>query len=279
MPPKKTKPNETCPCGSGKKHKKCCMVAGNTLASSVAAAASSAAAATTVLDEVMEAFALTTTAAASTTPSDRGPCFHGSTSDRFRDGVAYRDVIRDYLSAPDRPKFIKDHQYFTDLTFSRYVFAVCTSWYLAMNRTTVDMRWLLQMAIEIKYLFVPAMVGSGGPALDQDKLNRYCRGIHTTVNDRGVINCLSRETKPFCDCMKVKKTEADGLEKTEFCWRCRHSFPRDGMLKCSGCKIVMYCNEDCQTKDWPRHRETCKTLEKVHRNGFCNLTNEKEQTE
>ena len=30
MPPpkkKKTKPNEKCPCGSGKKHKKCCMVA------------------------------------------------------------------------------------------------------------------------------------------------------------------------------------------------------------------------------------------------------------
>ena len=38
MPPKKTKANAPCHCGSGKKHKKCCMVAGNTLASSAAAA-------------------------------------------------------------------------------------------------------------------------------------------------------------------------------------------------------------------------------------------------
>ena len=35
MPPKKkTKPNDKCHCGSGKKHKKCCMVAGK-IASSV----------------------------------------------------------------------------------------------------------------------------------------------------------------------------------------------------------------------------------------------------
>ena len=227
----------------------------------------------TVLEEVMDELSSTTsTSAATATPSDRGPCFHGITSDHFLNGVAYRDIICDYLtlSVPDRPRFTDDHEeYFTDLNFSRYVFAVCTSWYLTMNRTTIDMIWLLHMAIDIKYLFVVLDAHrSGGPAPDRDKLYRYYLGIHNNADDRGVINCLSRETKPFCDCMKVKKTEADGMDKIEHCVGCNNIFPRKDMLKCSGCKIALFCSNECQAKDWLEHRKDCKTLEKVGRSSF-----------
>ena len=50
-------------------------------------------------------------------------------------------------------------------------------------------------------------------------------------------------------------TEAKGTEKTNKCYGCKHSFPRKGMLKCSGCKIAMFCNDDCYKKKTGRHTE------------------------
>ena len=132
-PKKKTKPNEQCPCGSGKKHKKCCRVAGQLASSVDAVAASSATITTTVLDEMMEALALTTTtpSAAATFASDIGRCCHGSASDHFSDGRAYRDLIQDYVSEEKVNGLEEGHlEYFQDLNFVQYIFALCTSWYL-----------------------------------------------------------------------------------------------------------------------------------------------------
>jgi len=236
-------------------------------------------AATAVLNEVMEALLLTpttaaATSAATTTVSDIGPCFHGSTSDHFSDGRAYTDIIRDYISVPHnaggRLKFCEDHkEYCIDLNFSQYIFALCTSLYLKTNQQTDDMHHLLYMAIHIKYhLVVIDALRSGGPAPDRDKLHRYDRGISNKNDDRGVINCLSRETRPFCDCMKDKKTEADGMPKVGTCTGCLHSFPRSGMKKCSGCKCAMFCTtEGCYDKYWPAHRETCQRMKKIRKRG------------
>ncbi|KAH7398597.1 hypothetical protein BKA66DRAFT_407497 [Pyrenochaeta sp. MPI-SDFR-AT-0127] len=35
--------------------------------------------------------------------------------------------------------------------------------------------------------------------------------------------------------------------------------------KCGGCKAITYCSKDCQIKDWPKHKKTCKDfhLEKI----------------
>ena len=129
MPPKKTKPNAPCPCGSGKKHKKCCMIA-KQLATTTASAPSSSSP-TAILDEVMEVLASTTTtpAAAAVFASDIGPCPHI----HFRDGVAYKDVLEDYLSIPSsdrsgRAAFVNGRlDYFTDLDFANYICAVCRS--------------------------------------------------------------------------------------------------------------------------------------------------------
>ena len=150
------------------------MVAGQ-LASSVVvatAAASSAPSppptttATTVYDEAMERLAFTTSMdelalTTITSPSESRPCCHGNTSNHFRDGVAYRDVIYKYLSLPDRAgreKFEQEHRdCLDDIQFAHYCFALCTSRYLKTNTAVVEMIWLLHLAIDIKYLLVPTI--------------------------------------------------------------------------------------------------------------------------
>ncbi|XPT02368.1 hypothetical protein M3J09_011487 [Ascochyta lentis] len=32
-------------------------------------------------------------------------------------------------------------------------------------------------------------------------------------------------------------------------------------IKCSGCKTHFYCGKDCQTKDWPAHKTSCKDFQ------------------
>ncbi len=40
--------------------------------------------------------------------------------------------------------------------------------------------------------------------------------------------------------------------------RCRHcSSESEKLKKCSQCKLVSYCNNDCQKKDWVRHKVIC----------------------
>lgn len=31
--------------------------------------------------------------------------------------------------------------------------------------------------------------------------------------------------------------------------------------KCGGCKTLSYCSKDCQSKDWPNHKATCKDVQ------------------
>jgi len=139
---------------------------------------------------------------------------------------------------------VKDHKEILegDSNFIRYIFALCTSWYLKTKTTNGEMKALLCLATVNKY------------SSDSEKMNRYNIAIRL---DRGVINCLSRETKSFCDCMQAKKMEAKGMAKRELCLGCRITFPRKDMLICGGCKFALYCNEDCQTKDWTKHRGDC----------------------
>ena len=429
MPPKKTKPNEKCHCGSGKKHKKCCMIAEQLAASRTAAAAPPPPAAATnpVLNEVMVALSLTadaisgiatTTAVAASDSIDT--CLHGSTSDHFSDGRPYNDLIRDYLAVYKedgwREKFVDNHEeYFRDLHFGEHIFAVCTSWYLKINTTNSDMKdllvmgmyskyhdpdeekvkrhvrtimrmddvgvmyclsqetksycgcmearktmeelmdalsltittadtrlcshgstsehfsdglaykgvihnylladlegwggkfiadyqeqfrdlnfirytfalctsWylrdlqnanmsqypfelpvLLDLAVQFKYFHTPllAQQRSDGPGPDHDQLKRYLRDCSKN-GERGVINCLSRETKLYCNCMQDKKMEAESMTKVHVCTGCDHTFPREGMKRCRGCKFAMFCTKGCYKASWPNpvnHREVCKEIQ------------------
>ena len=75
-------------------------------------------------------------------------------------------------------------------------------------------------------------------SIPNTRLNRYIRNIE--CDERGIINCLSRETKAYCDCMNDKKREVKGMDKTEFCVGCKIYFPRDGMMKCKAAKLQCF---------------------------------------
>ena len=202
-------------------------------------------------------------------------CSHGSLYDHFHDtGVAYEDVMRDIIMlsqyaeeddtrrCTEREIFVTDHkEKFVDLNFARYLFAVCTSQYLENKNLTNQTRELLSVALEIKYLYARQFEHqrSGGPAVDHDQAKRYRKQVYVG-GDRGIINCLSRETKAYCTCMDDMKREAESMKKTEICGGCNRSVPRKGMLKCSGCNYLMYCNEECQNKHWPEHKHDCSGI-------------------
>ena len=128
----------------------------NAATSTVGASSSSPAILDEMMEELSSTIVATTTNAATATASDIRLCSHGCRSNHFQDGVAYKDVIPDCVSASKdlelRVKFAMDHMdYFSDLNFSQYIFALCTSWYLKTNQTPFEMRELLEEAMEIKY--------------------------------------------------------------------------------------------------------------------------------
>lgn len=49
----------------------------------------------------------------------------------------------------------------------------------------------------------------------------------------------------------------------KYCAQCLYLMPRKSALFCGQCKLCTYCNKDCQRKDWPRHKVTCKEFAKV----------------
>ena len=218
-------------------------------------------------DVVMDALSLTTTTTAAAdldaaitalaaSGADMRSCSHGSRIDHFQDGIAYRDVVHAYLaegSTKGKTEIINGR---SDLNFAHYIFALCTLWYLKTNTVTPDMKKLLNMAVMIKYIEAPEQI-------DLEKFDRYNDAIRYN-GERGIINCLSRETKPFCDCMKGKKKEAKGMAKMELCCGCLNYFPRTSMTECSGCTKVMFCSIECQTNAWPAHRERCHQSQIVH---------------
>lgn len=61
----------------------------------------------------------------------------------------------------------------------------------------------------------------------------------------------------------------DALESR--CFYCGESNP--DLLRCSGCKAVMYCNQEDQQADWAKHKAQCSAIKKATR------TLEKEETQ
>ena len=49
------------------------------------------------------------------------------------------------------------------------------------------------------------------------------------------------------------------------------------LVRCSRCRVVKYCNRDCQSKDWSFHKKDCKLLRESSKNtAFCDDNNGKE---
>jgi len=59
------------------------------------------------------------------------------------------------------------------------------------------------------------------------------------------------------------------------CGSCFGTVKDDGPLKrCGGCKAIFYCDENCQAKNWPTHREHCACM-KTARDSYNKRITEK----
>lgn len=83
---------------------------------------------------------------------------------------------------------------------------------------------------------------------------------------RGIINCLARETLPYCDCMKHKKEESKLMEKIGRCYGCDEQFSKQKLFACKGCTLAKYHSRECQIMDWPKHKYQCN----IHRDNKIN---------
>jgi hypothetical protein len=230
---------------------------------------------TSALDELMKKLTL-----ASSTYSEM-TCYHGSSIEKFSLDSDYEKTIRDYLSTQLifikgygaiwetnmelGMKFDTDHlEFMKDVKFGRFVFAKCVSIHLNNNlEDNVSAKSVVQallfMGFRIKYCWIPESLLLSGVLVETDnteKLFKYCRDIKT--DDRTIINIISRETKAFCGCMKPKKTEAKNMKKMGRCSGCDKLFPKEQMLKCSGCcRSHYYHSKECQINHWPFHKKIC----------------------
>mmetsp|Transcript_21509 Transcript_21509/g.24574 ORF Transcript_21509/g.24574 Transcript_21509/m.24574 type:complete len:213 (+) Transcript_21509:405-1043(+) len=196
-------------------------------------------------------------------------CYHGSTAENFAKGSNFQMAIDEWLTilsnlAGTNPtevgivmlNFYAKHKELTkNPEFVQCVFAVGTGLFLnsygSEEYSSSSKRMLqnvLSLGIELKYIHSPLFA-------DTEKYDKYSRDIET---DRGIINCLFRETNTFCNCMKPYKEEAKAMEKLGNCFNCQNDFPKMQLRFCSRYLSVQYCSKECMKNNWPTHKQFCK---------------------
>jgi hypothetical protein len=201
-------------------------------------------------------------------------CYHSSTAEMFSPGSNYRKAFKEYTAYRNRvgacggieseeaadlmETFSLDHQdLLEDQQFRRFIFSMCTQLYLSyLEQDTEDLELVtyfinimgafLELGLQIKYWNNP-------------KLYKYIRDVHT---ERGIINCLARETSECCTCMQPKKEETRKMEKVGMCHGCKNIIPKEQLRFCTGCNFARFCSKECHRQEWNDHKGYCKSLAK-----------------
>lgn len=61
-----------------------------------------------------------------------------------------------------------------------------------------------------------------------------------------------------CQQIWLKRAQNNATHIVKISCRSCGKFSEGQLHKCSGCKIVYYCNVVCQRNDWQNHKEDCK---------------------
>jgi len=195
-------------------------------------------------------------------------CTHGSTIENFLNGSGYQDAIDEWVNnelnvanAEDLIMLMlayneKHKALMKDPAFITHVFAYGTATFLKYNgsgSTALTQKSILKL---IRYglgLGLTMRYGS-----ETEKHMKYARDIHT---ERGIINCLHRETTMHCSCMEPYKEAAKTMDKVGVCYGCRNEFPKNRLFRCSQCRAVQYCGKDCMKEHWPKHKVYCVPID------------------
>lgn len=215
---------------------------------------------------------------------DGGRCLHGSTVEAVGNPQyahvleTYERLVESTIDSEDSEEFrrlLEEFQkgygrFLCDDEFGKYIFALSVEGFHHPEIQSDHMLTKnLELALDIRYRHIPQWeqwqrdASPAGASPDPEHRTRttkwlkYHRDIQTK---RGIINCLARETMPYCNCMKDWKKEAKSMDKIAVCNGCRETFPKPTMLACSKCMSARYCSTECQLKDWSKHKERCKKI-------------------
>jgi len=192
-------------------------------------------------------------------------CTHGSTTKNLADGSNYHKIIDKWMSIlknttnPTENDILMMAKFWTkydhlekDTAFIEYLFAFVLNMYVKYDGRSGSfdqsscmkmVQHVLGFGLSLKYDFV-----------DREKYMTYTRDIHT---EKGIVDCLSRETSEFCHCMENLKSKAEIMENVGMCYGCYQKFSKTTLNCCSRCHFAQYCGEKCMKKDWSYHEEFC----------------------
>ena len=244
----------------------------------------------------------------SATEKDDVVCYHGSSAEHFVAGSEFLKIVKSFVVLSkkyflygsdldqlqdDIRKLLNNEEnkkIMLNMELTNFVYALGVSFYLKltseekekyrrlqqsldsrsiseMKKTaSCELEFILQLGLTIKYDAIPQMIGE---KVDNEKWMKYSRDL---VNERGIINGLYRETKNYCDCMKMKKMEANDMDKMDLCHGCCKVFPKARTMVCDGCQAVVYCSKECSITDWPDHKSFCTYVQKNTEAGKINDT-------
>lgn len=65
-----------------------------------------------------------------------------------------------------------------------------------------------------------------------------------------------------CNCLKGMYKEAKKMPSVDACHFCTKTYEVSKLFRCSACTIGQYCSQQCQKKDWTKHKVCCEFFHK-----------------
>mmetsp|Transcript_51818 Transcript_51818/g.58764 ORF Transcript_51818/g.58764 Transcript_51818/m.58764 type:complete len:187 (+) Transcript_51818:1-561(+) len=156
--------------------------------------------------------------------------------------------------------YYSKHQHYLlkDPTFREHLFAHATDLFMMivavaesrggdpypMTKLQNTVGHVLRLGMEVKY--------------GRRELKKYQKYIRDIGTQRGIINCLARETlSSSCQCMARHKVAAKTMDKLGRCQGCNKDFPKTALKRCSRCLNIQYCSMECMKSNWLFHKPFC----------------------